>query len=212
MIWELQMIYEDVSMDAQYMDAVKREDMETAQRMVDAAAKNAGFTMKGDHGSVVKNFERFDPTKQGTTTDGGLFSKGFYFFRTGGDAARNSAYPNKRTFFLKITNPYHIAISDRSLRDASVKEQREGRTAKILQKEGFDGVMVWNVSGRYPELKNAKGIDRESQPRTQDIEYLREMVVYDPSRIKSADPVTYKNNKPIPLSERFNQSTDNIKY
>jgi len=42
MIWELQMIYEDVSMDAQYMDAVKRGDVETAQRMVDDAAREAG--------------------------------------------------------------------------------------------------------------------------------------------------------------------------
>lgn len=38
-------------------------------------------------------------------------------------------------------------------------------------------------------------------------------IVFDPRRIKSADPVTYDDkNKVIPLSERFNRGNDDIRY
>ena len=38
-------------------------------------------------------------------------------------------------------------------------------------------------------------------------------VVFDSSQIKSADPVTYDDNgKPIPLSQRFNDNADDIRY
>ena len=38
-------------------------------------------------------------------------------------------------------------------------------------------------------------------------------VVFDPSQIKSANPVTYDDNgKPIPLSQRFNDNADDIRY
>ena len=66
MIWELQMIYEDVSMDAQYMDAVKRGDMESAQKMVDNAAMKTipninrvnFLDIRGNQVEVIKNASR----------------------------------------------------------------------------------------------------------------------------------------------------------
>jgi hypothetical protein len=66
MIWELQMIYEDVSMDAQYMDAVKRGDKETAQRMVDDVIMKTipninrvnFLDIRGNQVEVIKNASR----------------------------------------------------------------------------------------------------------------------------------------------------------
>ena len=49
--------------DAAYLDAVKRGDMETAQKMVDEAAKKAGYTVKAYHGTKAFGFTEFDTEK-----------------------------------------------------------------------------------------------------------------------------------------------------
>lgn len=42
---------------------------------------------------------------------------------------------------------------------------------------------------------------------------LEEILVFKPSQIKSADPITYDDNgDPIPLSARFDSSSDDIRY
>jgi hypothetical protein len=58
------------------MEAVAKGDMKTAQRMVDAAAKAAGYTVGPVyHGGKV--FNRFDQTKMSATT--GRMQNAFYF-------------------------------------------------------------------------------------------------------------------------------------
>jgi hypothetical protein len=65
--------------DAAYMEAVNRRDMVEAQRMVDEAAKRAGFNVGPVwHGSKHGEFASFDPNAK-NVTDVGLYGKGFYF-------------------------------------------------------------------------------------------------------------------------------------
>ena len=45
--------------DAEYNKAVKSGDIETAQRLVDEAAKNAGYTTKAYHGTLTKGITEF---------------------------------------------------------------------------------------------------------------------------------------------------------
>ena len=49
--------------DAEYLDAVNRGDMEAAQKMVEEAAKNSGYTVKVYHGTNQMGFTVFDPKK-----------------------------------------------------------------------------------------------------------------------------------------------------
>jgi hypothetical protein len=67
--------------DAQYMDAVKRGDMKTAQRMFDMAADSAGYNEDGSHGlargELVGN--RFDPNLLGSNTGAPSAKLGFFF-------------------------------------------------------------------------------------------------------------------------------------
>lgn len=65
-------------MDAEYLAAVERGDMETAQRMVDEAAKTAGFNRKAFHGSASKPFWVFDPAKRGQRTGANSALLGFF--------------------------------------------------------------------------------------------------------------------------------------
>lgn len=53
--------------DAEYMAAVERGDMEAAKRMVDEAAKAAGFGIKAYH-STDNEFTSFDPRRLGEFT------------------------------------------------------------------------------------------------------------------------------------------------
>ena len=48
--------------DADYLSAVKRGDMKTAQRMVDEAAKAAGYNIKAYHGTPSFGFTKFKTT------------------------------------------------------------------------------------------------------------------------------------------------------
>jgi hypothetical protein len=42
---------------------------------------------------------------------------------------------------------------------------------------------------------------------------MQEVIVYTPSAIKLADPITYDDShNPIPLSQRFNPSSNDIRY
>lgn len=54
--------------DSAYLDAVRRGDMGTAQRMVDDAAKAAGYTIESFHGTNGDLFTVFDPEKGGEKT------------------------------------------------------------------------------------------------------------------------------------------------
>lgn len=62
--------------DTTYMDAVTRGDMETAQKMVDEAAKAAGYTIKAYHGTNA-DFTVFDKNRIGKGVD--QYGAGFYF-------------------------------------------------------------------------------------------------------------------------------------
>ena len=61
--------------DRNYMAAVESGDMETAQRMVDEAAKKAGYTVKAYHGTKAQ-FNSFKHTKRGMQLGADL---GFWF-------------------------------------------------------------------------------------------------------------------------------------
>lgn len=73
--------------DAAYLAAVEAGDMETAQRMVDAAAEAAGYTIRGEHGRVSK-FTIFDRNKANPE---GNWGQGFYFSNNEEDVEENYA-------------------------------------------------------------------------------------------------------------------------
>ena len=73
--------------DVDYLDAVERGDMDTAQKMVDEAAKAAGYTIKGHHGTT-NLFTVFDTSKSNIENDWG---RGIYATTSEEDAETNYA-------------------------------------------------------------------------------------------------------------------------
>ena len=165
-------------MDADYLAAVERGDMETAQRMVIEAAKLAmpntqmvdedGNPMVMIHNTASGDFTVFDPSRS-ISPNGAM-----WFANEKGQELVGGFDRGERDVraFLNITNP-----------------NREGMDAAgYALEEGYDGVIVEQDGA-------AVG------------------VVYNPSQIKSADPVTYDDSgNVIPLSERFNPENEDIRF
>jgi len=175
-------------LDADYMAAVQKGDMETAQRMVDEAAERAlaGSKIRSDGGKLLKvyhgsdeRFNVFDVSKGRSTMD----IQGLFFSPYKDDAQGYGS--NVRAFYLDIENPatssqaYKVFNQYRSQNEAGIKAREE------LASMGYDGV-------------DADG---------------EEYIAFRPEQVKSADPVTYDDKgKPIPLSERFNPENPDIRY
>lgn len=204
--------------DTAYIDAVNNGDMETAQRLVDEAAKEAGYTIKAFHGSRYV-FNRFSKDKLGSNTNTEVSKR--WFFAADEETA-NSYYPygvmkelsklnpkmynpeslkNKGklySLYLKFENPLIVDVMDYDY--ASHRENKDAWMEYVQQAEvnGNDGIVLLNAMDN--QLKTS----------------ARESTVYmfkESSQAKLTDPITYDDNgKVIPLSERFNSANKDIRY
>ena len=189
--------------DTDYLSAVQQGDTQAAQRMVDEAAKAAGYPPKVFYHGTQRDFTVFDKSAN-TRNDFGRYGKGFYFTKDKYTAAiyagrnpfsgsRDVDIPKGATIhsvYLDIKNPKTIEAKD--IKMPSTMAEAEATTQKLIE-EGYDGV-VGVVAG------NAES------PNT-------EYVVFSPSQIKSADPITYDDaGNVIPLSKRFQKTSDDIRY
>jgi hypothetical protein len=183
--------------DVSYIDAVKRGDMKTAQRIVDDAAKAAGYTIKAYHGTS-NNFWTFQ--KGHKRTRGSLnFGSGFYFSP---DRTLAENYTNTGRVidgYLKLDNPYIVygtRFDQSDLNRISLelgKEVTIDNVTQALQNAGYDGIIAKTYNGT-------------TNP-------VNQYVVFDANQIKSADSVTYDGDgNVIPLSERFNEKKSDIRY
>jgi hypothetical protein len=175
--------------DSDYMAAVKSGDTAKAQELVDQAAKAAGYTIGPVFHGTKSQFNEFQQTRE---VGGDEYGKGFYFSELEGVASRygDRVIPA----YLSIKNPVKVggAFADGDLWK-KVQAEKRSDIATNAKKMGYDGV-----------IRFQRGID--------DSEML-EIVAFDPSQIKSADPITYDNSgNIIPLSQRFQQSSADIRY
>lgn len=102
-------------MDAEYLSAVERGDMDEAQRLVDEAAKAAGYNVGPVwHGTNSESFSTFDPSKGKVQAAG----KGFYFSNSESVASRYGS--NKIKAYLQLNDPVvndenGVLIGDREI-------------------------------------------------------------------------------------------------
>ena len=203
--------------DSDYMAAVKRGDMKTAQKMVDEAAKAAGYTVKAYHGTRSKEFTVFDRNRIGANYGGYNAEGGAFDFTTDydravrwGDMADGFGDIRVMPVYLKVKKTFYSydgAVNE-DLRSAIPEEATpdEVETA-MAYGEGFKSVLErYGVS--FKDAITKAGYDSYSQHRG-----AENIGVYDESQIKSADPVTYDDNgNAIPLSERFKAENPDIRY
>lgn len=187
--------------DEEYLAAVKSGDLDSAQKMVDSAAKKAGYNIGPVYHGTIEKFTKFDNKKTGKN-DLGLWGRGHYFtsnkdtsksyaLRQGDDISIIKAYIKiKNPLILKVGDDLIIRMPDGSNTKDWVGYNLDGSKIKsYAQENGHDGVVQLKRNGEIGDL-----------------------VAYHPNQIKSADPVTYNDQgNIIPLSRRFNDSTDDIR-
>lgn len=202
--------------DADYLAAVERGDTVEAQRLVDEAAKAAGYQVGPVWHSTDAEFNTFENTRD----------IGFHF-----GTQEQASYKKKARqirAFLRLQNP--IRLEDHSWDEAraiqealatkSIKSDRLDRLAKEFDNEEK------RTSWRSPE---AKAISQSAFGEARNLLLANgfDGVVYansvegegdsyialTPEQIKSAEPVVYDDRgEVIPLSQRFNSSRPDIRY
>ena len=197
---------------SEYNTAYENNDVEKAQEIVNKVAKANGFTTRAYHGGAggITTFN----TNSGKWN---AFGNGVYFTDQKGKA---DAYARKKyngkvyNAWLKIDNPFretqanieklldHIGISLETI--DNYDEVSGGYLYKI--NDYLSTHHMKNISDYIKEMGyDATIIDNGMTPT--------EIVVFDPSQIKSADPFTYDSEgNLIPIQDRFNTKTDDIRY
>jgi len=171
--------------DTAYLNAVNSGDMETAQKMVDEAAKKAGYTIEAYHGTT-EEFNEFFP--------GGVYFTDDYWNADGYASGERVI-----DAYLKIQNPLVIDAQGAKWDDLNSKYGNSTREIVGVLAEKYDGVIFENINDSWIDDENAD----EST-----VYWVRES-----AQAKSADPVTYDyNGNVIPLSERFNEKNEDIRY
>ena len=198
--------------DEAYMDAVNSGDMETAQRMVDEAAKRAGYTVKAYHGTPINGITVFDNKKIGSTTDEGLFGSGFYF-STNKLTADGYATEKGATMpvYLKVNKPWWgNAYNDISQVAEEIGVDKSTLTTRKAGKRSTVVAPLASYARTFTAHISENGYDSVV---VQHGAHDYEIVIFNNKSIKSADPVTRDDNgNVIPLSQRFNTGSDDIRW
>lgn len=204
--------------DAEYLSAVKRGDLETARSMVNEAAEDAEYDITAYHVSMNGAFNVFDRNRLGENTvdyadDAATAATAYlgFWFSDHDVSKPTRSYGmipgDARQFRLKAEILYPIALQtlhDELLNEyisedaieqysageySAIREAAEEYAAE-LQRRGYSGLEVWDS-----ELGGTS------------------YVMFAPEQIKSAEPVVYDDNsKVIPLSERFNSKSRDVRY
>ena len=210
-------VYDDIrfravtpEMDAEYMKAVKSGDLDTAQRMVDETADRVmkNSKVRDSQGKLIRvthyspnEFTTFDPQKIGSSTDWGVFGRGFYFSNKDHRLYGKNRYEG----YLNLENPFII----------------NGAEEAYAYKEAiadFAGVQYYEVGKKetdeYTDYLISQGYDGVIYNDT--FSGFNEYVAFYPYQFKLADVVDVEtkddNGNLIPLSERFNPEKDDIRF
>ena len=207
--------------DTAYMDAVSRGDTEEAQRMVDEAAKRAGYTVKAYHGTGAD----FNIFSEEYMSEHNVWGKGYYFGTSRGIAEDYATWRTQKggthrivSALLKMDHPfipYQSSIGsaeqilDRWFPDMW-QSNRELGVGYIKGKMKGDMVSLLQFIAEHNHLEIRDVLDTYGYDSVQS---HGEIVVFSSHQIKSADPVTYDDHgEVIPLSERFDEDSQDIRY
>lgn len=252
--------------DSDYLTAVKNGDTEAAQRLVDEAAKAAGYTFKLFH-QTENDFTVFDTNHKGAGT--GDYETPFGIFMKPTDSNIGLKGQKQMPLYAKIEKPMVVHNREslmRELKDAEtvnavqdkIKEANSDYKSRVEQAGKDLQNYLIEYRKAHPDeprsdIYKDKGFneiyDREDslieewtaavdelalEAKTAITEYLlnngydgviieedvgsfgrktKTYIALDNTQVKSSDPVTYDNNgNVVPLSERFNEKQEDIRY
>lgn len=198
------MSQEEQQRDAAYMAAVESGDIETAQRLVDEAAKAAGYTTKVFHGTdadfTVPNMPLFlgdEDTADAYAKDrAAAFGDDVkpmvyrFYARFANTASEEDVKQVAKELGLEVENDMAFSVLD-----PQISPGKAPRVVDELKRKGYDSAQI----------------DDFVVGNTTDV--VQSFVAFDARQLKSAEPVTRDaDGNVIPLSERFDEGQNSILY
>ena len=192
--------------DEDYMAAVEAGNMETAQRMVDEAAKAAGYSYSRftrNHLSPRNNDAPYYIFADSGSKESlrGVYGQYEYAASDNGAIKADEILPQLRDAWREFVEE---TGENPNVTDEELNPEDIGMAAGVWDNRDFvqwlfdNDFFTESTDAEIPAIKTADGL-----------------IVFgdDMSRIKSADLVTYDDNgNVIPLSERFNRTKDDIRW
>jgi hypothetical protein len=218
--------------DSKYAEAVRNNDMETAQRMVDEAAKEAGYGIGPVYhgGSFNQNVDPVFRVPGGAKRKnkwqlsfGVHFAEDYdeanVYVKKGGGVQR--AFLGGNIFDGSSLSV--LSATDLAKWPDSVRKRIEDFNRKWNNKDVYAFQIVQVLDGMPPSdaskaivAAGYSGIKYQARANLDNINYRpfdAYVIVDSPSNIKSADPVVKDDQgNVIPLSERFNSRSPDIRY
>lgn len=202
----LRTTYDAVSRDLEHLAAVKAGDMTKAQRLVDEAAKAAGYSLKVWHGfRTGRTGDSFDPERLLTGEGTAWFGDDRFYFASSEQEASSYAGGQGSVESFFIPEPTLIGFSSI---DSNLLETQDGDgvVAGYHHQADVYGDIPERVSDLIKDGKITRKIAEKYAGKP------TEYAVKSPNQIKSTDPVTYDDaGNVIPLSQRFNPETPDIR-
>ena len=195
----------DAKNDKKYAEFISKGNLYAAQRMVDEAAKAAGYTRTVYHGTASK-FTVFGFGRAGIfTTDNHDMAK------TYGDNVI-SLYGKEGAKVLTIDaqeSPHYAIRVSKAVLDFSEYPLMRGKElystndiSRIAFAEGYDVVVIKNVYDNFSAVSDNK----ENGLGT-------DVVYKDSNQVKSSETITYDDEgNIIPISQRFDNKKNDIRY
>ena len=205
----------ETAQDADYLAAVDRGDMETAQRMVDEAAKRAGYDIEAYHGS-----DEWQNDKDDFVEFNQQYTAFGYYFAPDERAAEYYAPKGVvKKIYLKIpkladfTNPQDF----NKIAEEAIWETDPQALADEISK-AYDaheaGGSNWYMDYQDDFVKTASnlGYDGVFMIDASSTGTPESYVIFDPQNAKLSLPVTYDDaGNVIPLSQRFRATSPDIR-
>ncbi len=198
------MSQEEQQRDADYLAAVEAGDMETAQRLVDEAAKAAGYTAQVFHGTeadfTVPNMPLFlgdEATANAYAQDrAAAYGDGAtpvvyrFYAKFNNTASEEDVKRVASELGLQVENDMAFSVLDPQMSPGKAQ-----RVIEELKRQGYDSAQIDDfVAGN-------------------DTNVVQSFVAFDAQQLKSADPITRDaDGNVIPLSERFDEGQNSILY
>ena len=208
------------SSDEEYLKVAESGDVETCQRMVNEAAKAAGYTIGPVwHGSGVQDIRIFDPGKAGSVQKSD-WGKGIYFTPSEWQAnsyridAVKLADQEEERLYKEFedkahefgTTPMNMSI-DLGTTSEKYKELNEYSNRWLTYRRGLDKTVMGKTYGVFIKMSHpmtyqadgmtdpflsdqAKSKNHDGIIITREDGSLDELLVFSSSQIKSADPIT----------------------
>ena len=211
------------NLDTEYLNLAKdpKKNKEQLQEMVNTKAEQNGFTKKLYHGTWADFFEvfregsYFSPVKEYAdryqSTTASSQSRGV-------SGRKVASKPRTMEFWVRMDNPFDT--NDPKAQNIFYDEfyRKYGTGTPLNETSGLpdwtDGLDLFDfLNEHYPEYDGFI-VDEGADPTGQPSEFVKRpnsFVPLNSYQIKSTDPVTKdKDGNIIPLSERFNESSDSM--